>query len=77
MGEVGNVKYVKLSSYFLTDRLKAVVLLWIFFVMCVLCTILSVPCSLELPAGKRLALLFGMFLCVIVTFPVSWARCGS
>ena len=60
---------------FFTNRSKAVLLLWIIFVNCVLCvcrTVLSVPCSLLVTYWERadlLALLYVMFSCVFVTFP--------
>ena len=61
---------------FLTDRSKAVLLLWILFVMCVYVglfhTVLSVPCSLVVTCLERadlFALLCVMFSCVFVTFP--------
>ena len=48
-GEVGAVKRVKPSSIF-SDCTKAVLLLWILFVISVSChTALSVPCSLAVP----------------------------
>ena len=64
----------KPSSNYFTDRLKAVLLLWILFVICVSLsyTVLSVPCSLVITCWERadlLALLCVIFSCVFVTFP--------
>ena len=66
----------KPSSNYFTDRLKAVLLLWILFVICVSLsyTILSVTCSLVITCWERadlLALLCVMFSCVFVTSPYS------
>ena len=59
----------KPSSNFLTDRFKAVLLVWILFVICVSClTVLSVPRSLVVTCWKRadlLALVYAMFSCVL------------
>ena len=73
----------KLVKYF-TDRSKAVLLLWIFYVfvlscVCyVLCT--SVYMCFVVTCWERadlLALVCGVF-CEFVTFPlVSWVRCGT
>ena len=58
----------KPSSNFLTDRSKAVLLLWIIFVICVSChTALSVPAALLSP--DLLALLYLTFSCDFVTCP--------
>ena len=62
----------KPSSNFLTDRLKAMLLLWILFIICVSCHIvLYVLAALWSLLGKNdlLALLHVMFFCVFVTFP--------
>ena len=63
---------IKPSSYFLNDRCKVVILLLIFFVICVSChTVLSFPCSLVITCWERadlLALLHVMFSCVFITF---------
>ena len=61
-------------SNFFTGCSKAVLLLWISFVICVcLChTVLSVSCSLVVTCWERadlLALLYVIFSCVFVTFP--------
>ena len=70
-------------NYF-TDRSKAVLLLWIFYVFSVLrllclCARLFI-CALWSPAGKGLtsSLSFVVFYCELVTFPlVSWVRYGT
>ena len=75
----------KPSSAFITDRYKAVVLLWIFlmflFQVCPFYTVLFVPCILVNTCWEKadlLALLRVMLPCVFVTFPlVSLVRCGS
>ena len=79
MGEVGLSPPVK---YF-TDRSKAVLLLWIFYVYSVLCLIclcarlLYVPCGHLLGKGYLLALVCGV-CCEFVTFPlVPWVRYGT
>ena len=64
----------KLSSNFMADHYKVVLLLWIFFlfVFCLSLTVLSVSCSLVVNCLERadlLALLYVMFSCVLVTFP--------
>ena len=67
-----------------SDRSKAVLLLWIIYVI----SLLYLVCfwarqfidALWSPAGKELTswLSFVMFDCEAVTFPlVSWVRCGS
>ena len=73
---VGTVEQVFLLNNFLTERSKAVLLLWIFllFVCCVcLChAVLSVSCSLVVICWEMadlLALLYVMFNCVFATFP--------
>ena len=58
----------------IADRSKAVLLLWILFVVCIcLChTSMSVSCRLEVTCWERvdlLTLLNVMFSCVLVTFP--------
>ena len=84
-GEVGAVK-TGLSppvKYF-TDRSKAVLLLWIFyvFVLSCVCYVLcaSVYMCFVVTCWERadlLALVCGVF-CEFVTFPlVSWVRCGT
>ena len=67
-----------------TDRSKAVLLLWIFCVLSVLCLLCLCAhlfiCTLRSPAGKGLTswLLFVASDCEFVTFPlVSWVRCGT
>ena len=72
-----------LVKYF-TDLSKAVLLLWIIYVISVLfllcyCAHLFIY-ALWSPAGKRLTswLSFVMSNCEVVTFPlVSWVRCGA
>ena len=67
-----------------TDRSKAVLFLWIFYVFSVLyllclCACLFI-CALWSPAGKGLTswLSFVVSNCEFVTFPlVSWVRCGT
>ena len=70
-------------KYF-TDRSKAVLLLWIFYVFSVLCLLFLCPClficAFWSPAGKGLTswLSFVVSNCEFVTFPlVSWVRCGT
>ena len=70
-------------KYF-TDRSKAVLLLWIFYVFSVLCLLYLCErlfiCALLSTAGKRLTSLqsFVVSNCEFVTFPlVSWVRCAS
>ena len=71
------------AKYF-TDRSKAVLLLWIFYVFCVLrllclCARLFI-CALWPPAGKGLTswLSFVVSNREFVTFPlVNWVRCGT
>ena len=70
-------------KYF-TDRSKAVLLLWIFYVFSVLCLLCLcvrlLICALWSPAGKGLTswLSFVVSNCEFVTFPlVSWVRCGT
>ena len=69
---------------YLTDRSKAVLLLWIFYVFSVLCLLCLCArlfiCALWSPAGKGLTswLSFVVYNCEFVTFPlVSWVRCGT
>ena len=63
----------KPSSNFLTDRSKAVLLLLIFFVICVSYhTVLPVHGNLVITCWERadlLTLLYVMFSCVFITFP--------
>ena len=62
-----------------TDRSKAVLLLWIIYVISVLFLYAFVG-ALWSPAGKGLTswLSFVMSNCEVVTFPlVSWVRCGA
>ena len=72
----------KPSSKIFTDRSKAVLLLWIYYVF--FCLMFAMPlcasvlCALWSPAGKRLTpwLSFVVSYCEFVTFPlVSWDRC--
>ena len=67
-----------------TDRSKAVLLLWIFYVFSVLCLLCLCErlfvCALWSPAGKRLTSWHSCVVsnCAFVTFPlVSWIRCGT
>ena len=83
--EVGALcNWFKSSSKIFTDRSKAVLLLWIIYVI----PVLFLLCFrarlfidvLWLPAGKGLTswLLFLMSYCEVVTFPlVSGVRCGA
>ena len=67
----------KPSSNFLTDRFKAVLLLWILLLFVLLClclchTVLSVSCSIGVACWERadlLALLYVMFSLCFVIFP--------
>ena len=75
--------YFSPVKYF-TDRSKAVLLLWIFYVFSVLCLLCLCTClficALWFPAGKGLTswLSFVVSNCEFVTFPlVSWVRCGT
>ena len=65
----------------LTDRSKAVLLLWILFGICLCHTAMSVSCSLMVTHWERadlLALLCVMFPCVLsLSHTVSWVRCGT
>ena len=79
------LNWFKTSSKYFTDRSKAVLLLWIFYVFCsvlcllCLCTRLFI-CALWSPAGKGLTswLSFVVSNCKFITFPlVSWVRCGT
>ena len=70
-------------KYF-TDRSKAVLLLWIFYVFSVLCLLCLFArlliCALWSPAGKGLTswLSFVVSNCEFVTFLLlSWVRCGT
>ena len=70
-------------KYF-TDRSKAVLLLWIFYVSSVLCLLCLCTrlfiCALWSHAGKGPTswLSFVVSYCEFVTFPlVSWVRCGT
>ena len=70
-------------KYF-TDRSKAVLLLWIFFIFSVLCLLCLCTrlfiCALWSPAGKGLTSWLSIVVsnCEFVTFPlVSWVRCGT
>ena len=70
-------------KYF-TDRSNAVLLLWIFyevFVLCLLCLCARLfICALWSPSWKGLTswLSFVVSTCEFVTFPlVSWVRCGT
>ena len=70
---------MKTVTYF-TDYSKAVLLLWIFYVLCVLCLCGRLfICALWSPAGKGLTSWFSFVVsnCEFVTFPlVSLVRCG-
>ena len=52
-GEVGAAKHNKALEYFFTDRSKAVLLVWILFVICVSCLSYCLVCSLQ-PSGHLL-----------------------
>ena len=77
-------KKVQLLQSYFTDRSKAVLLLWINYVISVLFLLcfrarLFID-ALWSPAGKGLTsrLSFVMSNCEVVTFPlVSWVRCGA
>ena len=69
---------------YLTDRSKAVLLLWIFCVFSVLCLLCHCAhlftCALWSPAGKGLLswLSFVVSNCEFVTLTlVPWVRCGT
>ena len=76
--------YLRVSVKYFTDRSKAVLLLWIFyvFVLSCVCYVLcaSVYMCFVVTCWERadlLALVCGVF-CEFVTFPlVSWVRCGT
>ena len=78
-GGIGTVKQFKFSSIF-SDRSKAVLLLWILFVICVSClsVIQSVHCSFVVTCWERadlLALFYLMFSCVLsLSHMVSWVK---
>ena len=86
-GEVGTPwNRFKPSSiiYFNYNRSKAVLLLWIIYVISVLFLLCFLARlfinALWSPAGKGLTswLSLVMFICEVVTFPfVSWVRCGA
>ena len=70
---------------FSTDRSKAVLLLWILFVIGVSCLSLLYcldvplhPCDHSLRKADLFALLSVMFSCVLsLSYSVSWVRCGK
>ena len=82
-----NIEHINRNRCYLpvkcfTDRSKAVLLLWIFYVFSVLCLLYLCErlfiCALLSTAGKRLTSWrsFVVSNCDIVTFPlVSWVRC--
>ena len=83
-GEFGAVNWFKPSSKYFTDRSKAVLLLWMFYVLSILCLLCLFVrlfiCALWSPAGKGLTswLSFVVSNYEFVTFPsVSWVRCGT
>ena len=64
------------SSNFLTARSKAVLLLWINFVICVSCHSLQ-PCGHLLKRADPFAILHMMFLVFSsLSHKMSWVRCG-
>ena len=68
-------------KYF-TDRSKAVLLLWIFYVFSVLCVLCLCAhlfiCALWSRKGLTSGLSFVVSNCEFVTLPlVSWVRCGT
>ena len=71
IGEAGTFKHVKPSSNSLTDRSKAVFLLWILFAIYVSCLPLSVPGSLMATCWERSlgSLVCDVFPYVSVIFP--------
>ena len=76
-GEVCAIKLVKALQFnIFTDRSKAVLLLWIICVTCILCLSCSLVCSLQ-PCGHLLgkdwplSSLVRMFSCGFVTFQCS------
>ena len=82
--ERGRYADIPWQNRFLTDRSKAVLLLWIFHAISVLCLLcfrarLFID-ALWSPAGKVLTswLLFVLSYCEFVAFSlVSWVRCGT
>ena len=84
-GEFGAVRLVFGPSVkYFTDRSRAVLLLWIFYVFSVLCFLCLCArlfiCALWSPAGKMLTSWrsFVVSNCEFVTFPlVFWVRCGT
>ena len=75
---------LSLPVKYFTDRSKAVLLLWIFYVLSVLCLLCLCArlfiCALWPPTGKGLTswLSFVVYNCEFVTFQlVSWVRCGT
>ena len=79
------LNWFKPSSKIITDRSKAVFLLWIIYVISACFFLLCFHARLFVDAlwstaGKGLTswLSFVMTYCDVVTFPlVSWARCGA
>ena len=76
--------FFKIKFKYFTDRTKAVLALWIFFVFSVLCLLCLCErlfiCALWSLAWKALTswLSFVVYKCKFVTFPsVSWVRCGT
>ena len=84
-GEVGvPLNWFKLYSKYFTDRSKAMLLLWIIYVLfCLFLLCFHVRLFVDAfwsPAKKRLTswLSFVMSNCGVITFPlVSWVRCGA
>ena len=76
-GQIGNM--FKPSSNFLTDCSKAVLLLWILFVICVLSLSYCLVCFS--PAGKRptswLSCMYFFLVFLSLSHMVSLVRCGT
>ena len=78
------VPHKRLPVKYFTDRSKAVLLLWIFYVFVLSCVCYVVCASVYMcfvvtywERADLLALVCGVF-CEFVTFPmVSWVRCGT
>ena len=79
MAKAGTINILKPSTNFLTDRSKAMLLLWIFFVFCVcLChTVLSVFTALWKPSGKGLTSWPSCLWCFLVWMSLSIRCPGS
>ena len=76
--------FVVIGALRVTDRSKTVLLLWILFVICVLCLSVILPClflsALWSPAEKGLTSWLYCMLCFLgrlsLSHMVSWVGCG-